>query len=77
MLTAHDIFGLSSQVPKTMVSGETADVSPYAEYHWYEWVMFQDTSVSFQEDYMVLGRELGPSIDCGLVMVRNIFKVNG
>ena len=60
-----------------MVSGETADVSPYAEYHWYEWVMFQDTSVSFQEDYIVLGRELGPSIDCGLVMARKILKVNG
>lgn len=76
-LTAHDIFGLSGQVPETMVSGETADISPYAEYHWYEWVMFRDTSVSFPEDYMVLGRDLGPSIDSGPAMARKILKVNG
>ena len=75
-LTAHDIFGLNIKVPETMVSGETADISPYAEYHWYEWVMFWDTSVSFQEDYMVLGRDLGTSIDSGLVMARKILKVN-
>ena len=28
-LTAQDIFGMSGQVPETMVSGETADILPY------------------------------------------------
>ena len=60
-----------------MVSGETAEISPYSEYHWYKWVMFWDTSVSFPEDYMVLGRDLGPLIDSGPAMARNILKVNG
>ena len=76
-LTAHDIFGLSGQVPETLVSGETADILPYAEYHWYEWVIFRDTSVSFPEYYMVLGRDLGPSINSGPAMARKILKVNG
>ena len=60
-----------------MVSGETADISPFAEYKWYEWVMFRDTSVSFPEDYMVRGRDLGPAIDIGPAMSRKIIKQNG
>ena len=49
---------------------------PYAEYHWYEWVMFRDTSVLFPEDYMVLGRDLGPSIDSVPEMAIKILKEN-
>ena len=60
-----------------MVSGETADISPFAEYKWYEWVMFRDTSVSFPEDYMVRGQDLGPAIDIGPAMSRKIIKQNG
>ena len=59
-----------------MVSGETVDISPFAEYKWYEWVMFWDTSVSFPEDYMVLGRDLGPALDIGPFMTRKILKKN-
>ena len=29
-LTAHDIYRLNGQVPETLVSGETADISPFA-----------------------------------------------
>ena len=46
-----------------MVRGDTSYISPYAEYHWYEWVIFRDTLVSFPEDYMVLGRDLRPLVD--------------
>ena len=38
--------------------------------------MFLDTSVSLPEDYMVLGRDLGPSIDSGPAMARKILKEN-
>ena len=31
-LTALDIYGLSGQVPETIVSGETADISPFATF---------------------------------------------
>ena len=75
--TAHNIYGLDGQVPETMVSRETADISPLAEYKWYEWVMIRDTSVSLSEDYMVLGRYLGPALDIGPFMTRKILKKNG
>ena len=58
--TALDIFGLGGQVPETIVSGETADISPFAIYDWYEWVKFRDSTVAFPDDKFVLGRDLGP-----------------
>jgi hypothetical protein len=39
---AHEIHRLDGQVPETLVSGETADISPLAAFKWYEWVLFQD-----------------------------------
>jgi hypothetical protein len=41
--TALDIFSLEGKVPDTIVKGQTSDISPLAEYAWYEWVKFQDT----------------------------------
>jgi len=76
-LTAHDIYGLNGQVPQTIMTGETADISACALFKWYEWVMFRDTSVGFPEDKMVLGRDLGPAIDIGPAMTRKILKQNG
>ena len=28
------------QTPNTFVSGETADISEFAEFVWYDWIMF-------------------------------------
>ncbi|KAI2500778.1 Reverse transcriptase (RNA-dependent DNA polymerase) [Fragilaria crotonensis] len=70
-LTAHDMFRLNGQVPETMISSETADISPLAQFGWYKWVMFRDTSVTHPDDVMVLGRDLGPAIDFGPAMTRN------
>ena len=64
-------------VPETIVSGETADISPFALFKWYEWVLFRDTSVSYPNDTTVLGRELGPAIDIGPAMTRKALKQNG
>jgi hypothetical protein len=76
-LTAHDIYRLDGQVPETLVSGETADISPFAAFKWYEWILFRDTSVTYPDDTMVLGRDLGPAIDIGPAMTRKILKANG
>lgn len=75
--TAHNIYRLNGQVPETIVSGETADISPLVQFHWYEWVMFRDTSVTYPDDYLVLGRDLGPAIDVGPAMTRKVLKANG
>jgi len=74
---AHEIYGLKGEVPETIVSGETSDISAFAEYEWYQWIKFRVTSVSFPEDSMVLGRYLGPSIDIGPAMTAKILKSNG
>ena len=77
-LTArHDIYRLDGQVPETVVSSETADISPCALFKWYEWMMFRDTSVTYPDDSMVLGRDLGPAIDIGPAMTRKEAKRSG
>ena len=48
--TAHDIYSLNGQVPETIMSGETADISPFAEFKWYEWIKYRDTSIPFPND---------------------------
>ena len=38
--TAHDIFMLNGEVPETIMSGETSDISQFCEFEWYDWVYF-------------------------------------
>ena len=56
--TAHDIFGLKGEVPKSVVSGETDDISEFAEFKWYQWIKVRDTVIPFPdpEDKLVLVR---------------------
>ena len=68
---------LNGEVPETIMSGETSDISQFCEFEWYEWVYFRDTVVSFPEDKLVLGRYLGPSIDVGPALTAKILKQNG
>ena len=75
--TAHDIYALEGEVPQTIVSGETPDISEFAELKWYDWVKFRDTSISFPDDKMIIGRYLGPSFDIGPAMTAKILKANG
>jgi hypothetical protein len=75
--TAHDIFGLKGEVPETVVSDKTADISEFAEYTWYQWIKFRNQVVPFPEDKLVLGRYLGPSTNIGPAMTAKILKSNG
>jgi Reverse transcriptase (RNA-dependent DNA polymerase) len=76
--TAHDIYKLNGQVPDTVMFGQTADISHICEYHWYSWVLFRDSTVSFPEEAMVLGRYLGPTDpEAGSVMSAKILKDTG
>jgi hypothetical protein len=43
----------------------------------YKWVLFRDTSVTYPDDTMVLGRDLGPAIDIGPAMTCKVLKANG
>ncbi len=75
--TAGNNFELKGETPETMLSGETADISEFAEYGWYDWIKFRDTNVPYPGDKLVLGRYLGPSTDIGPAMTAKILKQNG
>jgi hypothetical protein len=75
--TAGNSFGLNGETPETWLSGETADISEFAEFGWYDWVKFRDTVVPYPQDKLVLGRYLGPSTDIGPAMTAKILKSNG
>ena len=76
-LTCHDHFELNGQVPETVVLGETADISLFCEFGFYDWVYFRDTSQPFPEDKEVLGRYLGPAQDVSPARAAVIIKENG
>ena len=43
--TSNDIYMTAGQVPETIMTGNTADISHIAEFGWYDWVMFRDLSL--------------------------------
>ncbi|KAL7481938.1 hypothetical protein ACHAW6_007626 [Cyclotella cf. meneghiniana] len=45
------------------ISGKTADISPFCEFVFWDWVKFREDGATFPDDQMVLGMYLGPSID--------------
>jgi hypothetical protein len=70
-------FELQGQVPETIVSGQTVDISVLVEYEWFEWVKFHDDPAAYPEPKEILGRWLGPALDIGPAMTANVIKANG
>ena len=75
--TAYNLWELQGQVPETIMTGQTADISQYADIAFYDWVMFRDTAVEYPESPLILGRYLGPSFDVGPAMCAKFLKENG
>jgi hypothetical protein len=75
--TALDQYELEGQVPETIMSGQTADISQFAEFGWYDWIVWWDTSSGFPEAKELLGRWLGPAADIGPAMTAKVLKQNG
>lgn len=75
--TALDQFQLQGEVPETIVSGQTADISPFIEYEWYDWVRFWDTKAPYPDHKEIYGRWLGPAVDIGPAMTAKILQDNG
>ena len=75
-VTSHTVRGhykLQSEVPETLLTGQTADISPLAEYGWYDWVKYYDHSTHGEG----LGRWLGPTHDSvGSAMTSKVLKKN-
>ena len=70
-------YANQDEVPETIISGQTSDISIWVQHEWYEWVKFRDTAIDFPDDKVILGRYLGPSIDVGPAMTAKILKANG
>ena len=63
--TAHEIYMLDKEVPKTVMSGKTSDISQFFKLEWFKWVTVQDETVSFPDDVLKLGHYLGLSTNVG------------
>jgi hypothetical protein len=75
--TSNNIYMTAGQVPETIMTGNTTDISHIAEFGWYNWVMYCDNEPSFTDDKLILGCYLGPAIDTGLALMAKILKSNG
>ncbi len=75
--TSNDIYMTAGQVPETIMTGNTANISHIAEFGWYDWVMFRDNKPSYPDDKLILGCYLGPAIDTGSALMAKILKSNG
>jgi hypothetical protein len=75
--TSLGIFSLEGQVPESKVRSKHVDISLMAEYVWYEWVKFHDTSFNFPDSKIQLGRDLGAAIDIGPAMALKVLNVKG
>ncbi len=75
--TSNDIYMTTGQVPETIITGNTANISHIAEFGWYDWVIFCDNKPSYPDDKLILGRYLGPTIDTGWALTAKILKLNG
>jgi len=75
--TAHNIPTLGGQTPKTVMRGETADMSALCEYDWFEWLHYWDTESLYPEDTKVLVWYMGPSKFILPEMFCHVLKANG
>ena len=75
--TSNDIYMTAGQVPETLMTGDTANISHIAEIAWYDWVMFRDKVPGYPDNKMTLGRYLGPATDTGSAFTSKILKANG
>jgi hypothetical protein len=75
--TSNDIYMTAGQVPETLMTGDTADISHIAEFVWFNWVMFQEEVPGYPNNKMTLGRYLGLATDTGSALTFRILKANG
>ena len=75
--TALDIYGLEGQIPETVMSGQTGDISHLCEFEWFQWVLFFQPKEPYPEDKMFIGRWFGPAIDVGTDMTYKISSPDG
>ena len=58
------------------MSGKLSNITQFCQFEWFERVMIQDGSTSYQENYLTIGRYLGPNIDVVLAMMAKVLSRN-
>ena len=74
--TALSLFDLDGDVPQTVLTGDTPDISHLCEMEWYQPVWFLSPNESSM-DQRQLGRYLGPSHDVGQAMCMKVLTDTG
>jgi len=75
--TCNNIYMTAGQVPETIMTGSTTDISHITEFGWYDWVMYRDNVPSYPDDRLIMGRCLGPTMDIGSALTARILQLNG
>ena len=48
---AHEIYKLDGQVPNTVMSGKTSDISQFCKQEWFKCIIFPDKLLFYQMMY--------------------------
>ncbi len=64
--TAHDIYQLDGCIPKMVILGETAEINPFCEFFFWDWVKFWDRGLVFLMTHWNLESTLVPVLMWGL-----------
>ena len=75
--TAYDIPKLNVQVPKTVVTGNTADISELVQFGWYQWIYYRDAITYIPLPEEKLEKYLRPYENIVSKMIMWILKYNG
>ena len=62
--TTNSIYMTAGQVPETIMTSDTTNISRICQFGWYDWVMYH-YHTKFPDDKALLGGYLGPAIDVG------------
>jgi hypothetical protein len=54
-LTSNNVYMTNGEVPETIMTGSTADISHICEFGWYDWVMFRDNLPTLPDNKLILG----------------------
>ncbi len=63
--TSNTVYMTNVEVPETIMTSSTANISHICEFGWYDWVMFRDNVPMFPDVKLTLRGYLGPAINVG------------
>ncbi len=75
--TSNNVNMTNGEVPETIMTSNTTNISHICEFGWYDWVMFQDNLSAFPDVKLILGQYLGLATDVSSALTTKILKSNG